>query len=133
MRDNVLLGVEEDLAHIKVCLDVLKTSSEEDILAAKFVNILGPSYSALESIQHRHTVKSRTSIHALLHPSTETSRPASPASPPARNQSSPELATATERLSTLLKDPFGRRQDPADPTSRAITNADGSHTVFWWR
>jgi hypothetical protein len=125
-------GVDDILSFSKACLDTLDTCARDDWLALKYLNLLRPVYESLKGIQRRQAVKSKTSIHALLHPS-EASPPTSPGISNEMHSSNLEVLALVEKLSTLLKDPFGRLQYPPDGSARRISSPDESYSMSWWK
>jgi hypothetical protein len=96
-------------------------------IAAQYLDTLWPLYDSLRDVHQRMVGRAKTSIFSLLQ-----------ADP---NQLSPPIAVSmhemgpiSEKLSVLLTDPFGRKQNYfADGSMRRSLNADGSFSVFWWR
>ncbi|KAH9875665.1 hypothetical protein IAQ61_003129 [Plenodomus lingam] len=120
-------GVDADLTYAKSCMDMLEPCRHFEPIAARFLDTLWPSYDALRDVHQRIIGRSKTSIFALLQADP------SQLSPPV-TVSKQEMGPISEKLSSLLMDPFGRKQGLTDDGSmRRLLNADGSCAVFWWR
>lgn len=120
-------GVDEDLSYAKSSMDMLECCRDYEPIAARFLDTLWPSYDALRDVHQRMIGRSKTSIFALLQADP------SQLSPPIM-VSKQEMGPISEKLSTLLLDPFGRKQGlPGDGSMRRLLNADGSCSVFWWK
>ncbi|KAH8723444.1 hypothetical protein GQ44DRAFT_741056 [Phaeosphaeriaceae sp. PMI808] len=127
MLDGKSEGVDADLTYAKNCMDMLEQCRTLEPVAARYLDLLWPLYDSLRDKHQRMVGRSKTSIFALLQ-----SDPAL-LSPPII-VSKDEMSPICERLSVLLTDPFGRRQNMKDDGSmRRLLNDDGSCTVFWWR
>jgi hypothetical protein len=127
MLDGQSEDVEIDLDYAKVCMDKLEPCRPVEPVAARYLDTLWPLYDTLRDKHQRMIGRSKTSIFALLQ--------ADPAllSPPIA-VSKEEMGPICEKLTNLLTDPFGRKQDSSkDGTMRRVLNADGSCSVFWWR
>ena len=127
--NNLLEGhfdsVDQDLAYGKACMDMLEPCRTFEPIAARYLNILWPLYDTLRDCHHRTVGRAKTSIYALLQGDPMLSPPI----PVAKA----ELGPISAKLSTLLTDPFGRKQDLGDNSMRRVLNGDGSCSVFWWR
>jgi hypothetical protein len=127
MLDGQPESVEADLNYAKGCMDMLEPCRTFEPVAARYLDILWPIYDTLRDKHQRIVGRSKTSIFALLQ--------ADPAllSPPIA-VSRDEMGPICEKLSTLLTDPFGRKQSISnDGSMRRVLNADGSCLVFWWK
>lgn len=107
-------------------MDMLETCRSTEPIAARYLNILWPQYDALRDLHHRMMGRAKTSIHALLQGDPNRLSPPIPVS-------KAEMGPISEKLSTLLTDPFGRRQAADDSSMRRVLNNDGSCSVFWWK
>lgn len=127
MLDGEPESVEGDLNYAKGCMDALEPCRMFEPVAARYLDTLWPLYDTLRDKHQRMIGRSKTSIFALLQ--------ADPAllSPPIA-VSRDEMGPICEKLSVLLTDPFGRKQNMSDDGSmRRVLNADGSCSVFWWK
>lgn len=121
-------GVESDLMYAKACMDILEQCRDFEPIAARYLDILWPLYDSLRDVHQRMVGKAKTSIFSLLQ--TDSGLP----SPPV-HISKQVMGPISEKLSILLTDPFGRKQNlfGGDGSMRRLLNADGSCSVFWWR
>jgi hypothetical protein len=118
--------VEQDLAYAKACLDMLEECRDVEPIAARYLDMLWPLYEALRDKYHRIAGRVKTSIFSLLQADPNLLSPPIPAS-------KTEMAPISEKLSLLLMDPFGRKQDIfGEHSTRRVLNDDGSCSVFWW-
>jgi hypothetical protein len=106
-------------------MDMLEPCKESEPIAAKYLEILFPLYDKLQDVHRRMLGRSKSSIFALLQPDPSLLSPSVPVS-------KQEMGPISEKLTVLLTDPFGRRQD-VDGTRRRVLNTDGSCSVFWFR
>lgn len=119
--------VEEDLNYAKSSMDMLERCRTSEPVAARYLDTLWPLYDSLQDMRQRIVGRHKTSIFALLESDPSLLSPAIAVS-------KQELAPISEKLSSLLLDPFGRKQGlPGDSTMRRVLNADGSCCVFWWK
>lgn len=107
-------------------MDMLETCRSMEPIAAHYLDMLWPLYDSLRDIHHRMMGRAKTSIHALLQGDANTLSPPIPVS-------KAEIGPISEKLSTLLIDPFGRKQTLDDKSMRRVLNSDGSCSVFWWK
>ncbi|KAF2871482.1 hypothetical protein BDV95DRAFT_628681 [Massariosphaeria phaeospora] len=119
-------GINIDLGHAKDCMNMLEECRDYEPIASRYLNILTPLYDNLREVHHRMVGKLKTSIFSLLQIDPTHGTPPVPFS-------KTELAPIAEKLSMLLTDPFGRKQNFDDSTMRRLLNADGSCSVFWWK
>jgi hypothetical protein len=120
-------GVEQDLAYAKACLDLLEECRMFEPIAARYLDTLWPLYDALHDKHHRIAGRAKTSIFSLLQTDPNLLSPPIPVS-------RTEMAPISEKLSLLLTDPFGRKQDSfGEHSMRRVLNDDGSCSVFWWK
>jgi hypothetical protein len=127
MLDGETEGMEVDIMYAKACMDMLAPCRDFEPIAARYLDILMPIFHALRDSHQRMVGRSKTSLHAILHPQP------SLLSPPVA-VSREEMGPICEKLSLLLMDPFGRKQGmPDDRSMRRVLNADGSCSVFWWK
>lgn len=108
-------------------MDMLEPCRNYEPIASRYLDIIWPLYDSLRDIHQRMAGRAKTSIFMLLQ--------ADPThiSPPIA-VSKAEIGPISEKLSVLLTDPFGRKQDRLnDGSMRRVLNADGSCSVFWWR
>jgi hypothetical protein len=96
-------------------------------VAARYLDTLWPLYDSLRDVHQRMVGRAKTSIFSLLQADPNRM------SPPLA-VSKHEMGPISEKLSILLTDPFGRKQNfTADGSNRRLLNADGSCSVFWWK
>lgn len=107
-------------------MDMLEPCRQFEPIAARYLDTLWPLYDTLRDIHHRMIGRAKTSIYALLQGDPHTLSPPIPVS-------KAEVGPISEKLSLLLTDPFGRKQDLGDSSMRRVLNADGSCLVFWWK
>lgn len=120
-------GVEQDLAYGKGCMDMLEPCRDFEPLAARYLETLWPLYDTLRDIHHRMMGRAKTRIFSLIQADPTQLSPPIPVS-------KTEMGPISEKLSVLLTDPFGRKQNlPGDNGMRRLLNADGSCSVFWWK
>jgi hypothetical protein len=120
-------GVEQDLAYGKGCLDMLEACRSFEPVAARYLDTLWPLYETLRDIHRRMVGRAKTSISSLLQSDPGLLSPPLPVS-------KTEMTPISEKLSELLTDPFGRKQDVlGDKSMRRVLNNDGSCLVFWWK
>ncbi|KAF2267758.1 hypothetical protein CC78DRAFT_47047 [Lojkania enalia] len=128
LLDGVAEGVEDDLTYAKGCMDILEPCRHYEPVAYRYLEMLWPLYNSLRDIHHRMLGRAKTSIFSLLQPTD--SNLLSPPMPVSKT----EMGPISEKLSGLLTDPFGRKQNlKGDGSMRRVLNADGSCSVFWWR
>lgn len=127
LLDGQADGVDTDLSFAKECMDMLEPCRSVEPVAAKYLDTLWPLYDALRDVHQRIIGRAKTSIFSLLQ--SDPSR----MSPPLA-VSKLEMGPISEKLSLLLTDPFGRKQNfTGDGSMRRLLNADGSCSVFWWK
>lgn len=127
LLDGQADGVEMDLAFAKNCMDMLEPCRSIEPVASRYLDTLWPLYDSLRDMHQRMLGRAKTSIFSLLQ--NDPNR----MSPPIA-VSKHEMGPISEKLSVLLTDPFGRRQNyTADGSMRRLLSADGSCSVFWWR
>ncbi|KAJ4299067.1 hypothetical protein N0V90_004311 [Kalmusia sp. IMI 367209] len=119
-------SVEQDLTYAKACMDMLEPCRNAEPIAAHYLSILWPLYDTLRDIHHRMVGRAKTSIYAILQGDGNTLSPPIPVS-------KAEMGPISEKLSLLLTDPFGRKQNMGHNSMRRVLNADGSCSVFWWK
>ncbi|KAF2737426.1 hypothetical protein EJ04DRAFT_488080 [Polyplosphaeria fusca] len=125
---GTLEGVEDDLGYAKGCIDILEPCRSFEPVAQRYLDTLWPLYEQLREMQRRMQGRAKTSIFSLLQPTDPNLL--SPPIPVSKE----EMGPMSEKLSILLLDPFGRKQDiKGDGSMRRVLNADGSCLVFWWR
>jgi len=108
-------------------MDMLEPCRSVEPVAARYLDTLWPLYDALRDVQQRMIGRAKTSIFSLLHPDPDRM------SPPL-TVSKVEMGPISEKLSLLLTDPFGLKQNfTGDGSMRRLLNADGSCSVFWWK
>jgi hypothetical protein len=96
-------------------------------IAARYLDTLWPLYNVLRDKHHRVAGRAKTSIFSLLQADPNTLSPPLPVS-------KTEMVGISEQLTTLLTDPFGRKQALfGEKSMRRVLNGDGSCSVFWWR
>lgn len=96
-------------------------------VAARYLDTLCPLYNSLRDLHQRTVSRAKTSIFSLLQ--TDPNQMSTPFA-----VSKHEMGPISEKLSVLLTDPFGRKQDyTANGSMRRTLNADGSCSVFWWK
>jgi hypothetical protein len=106
-------------------MDMLEPCKTYEPVAAHYLDILWPLYESLQDVHRRMIGRTKTSIFAILQPDPSLLSPPIPVS---RH----EMGPISEKLTVLLTDPFGRRQE-SDGTRRRVLNDDGSQLVFWFR
>jgi hypothetical protein len=127
LSEGQVEGVEQDLAYSKDCMDMLEPCRNCDPVAAHYLNTLWPLYDMLRDIHQRMVGRAKTSIYSLLQMDPNLLSPPIPVG-------KAEIAPISQKLSVLLKDPFGRQCNmPGNNSMRRLLNADGSCSVFWWR
>ncbi|KAF2133839.1 hypothetical protein P153DRAFT_372395 [Dothidotthia symphoricarpi CBS 119687] len=127
LMDNQTDGVDADLTYAKACMDILEPCRSFEPISARYLDILQPLYDSLRDVHQRMVVRAKTSIFSLLQADSGL------LSPPVL-VSRQEMGPISEKLSILLTDPFGRKQNVfGDGSTRRLLNADGSCSVFWWR
>jgi hypothetical protein len=127
MLDGQTDGVDADLSYAKGCMDMLEPCRNFEPIAARYLDTLWPLYESLRDKYQRMVGRSKTSIFALLQTDPALLSPTIAVS-------KEEMGPIAEQLSTLLTDPFGRKQSVSDGDSqRRLLNADGSCSVFWWK
>ncbi|KAF1972615.1 hypothetical protein BU23DRAFT_580742 [Bimuria novae-zelandiae CBS 107.79] len=119
-------GVDQDLKYSKACIDMLEPCRTAEPIAAWYLDTLWPLYNTLHGIHHRMMGRAKTSIYALLQGDPSTLSPPIPVS-------KAEIGPISDKLSALLTDPFGRRTDLGDNSTRRVINDDGSLSAFWWK
>ncbi|KAF7441425.1 hypothetical protein A1F99_143010 [Pyrenophora tritici-repentis] len=125
LMDGQIDDVEADLAYAKSCMDMLEPCKPCEPVAARYLDTLWPLYDHLQDVHRRMLGKSKSSIFAILQPDPSLLSPPVPVS-------RQEIGPISEKLTMLLTDPFGRKQD-IDGTRRRILSNDGSYSVFWFR
>jgi len=127
LLEGQLDGVEQELAYAKACLDILEECRTFEPIAVRYLDMLWPLYDSLRDKHHRMAGRAKTSIWSLLQTDPNLLSPPIPVS-------KTEMTPISEKLSILLTDPFGRKQDVLDEQSvRRVLNGDGSYSVFWWK
>ena len=125
--DGQTEGADRDIAYARECMDKLELCRNFEPLAARYLQILWPTYEALRLTYQRMVARSKTSIWNLVQAETGQSCP--PVNVPTQ-----EMGPISEKLALLVTDPFGRKQGlPGDGSMRRLLNADGSCSVFWWK
>lgn len=119
-------SVDQDLTYAKACMDMLEPCRNAEPIAARYLETLWPLYDSLRDIHHRMMGRAKTSIYALLEGDPNMLSPPIPVS-------KAEMGPISEKLSALLTDPFGRKQNLGDTSMRRLLNDDGSCSVFWWK
>ncbi|RAR05730.1 hmg box protein [Stemphylium lycopersici] len=125
LMEGQVEGVEADLAYAKSCMDMLEPCKPCEPVAAQYLEILWPLYDNLQDVLRRMIGRSKSSIFAILQPDPSLLSPPVPVS-------KQEMGPISEKLTMLLTDPFGRKQD-VDGTRRRILSNDGCYSVFWFR
>jgi hypothetical protein len=126
------MNLDEHFQSAKSCIDVLETCAAADALAAKFLDLVRPMHNQLKAIHSRLNVKSKSSIHALLHPTSE--EPASNRSGrPTQLLVSIELVEVADRLAALLKDPWGRNMEGVEGIMRKVADSNGKSSLYWFK
>ncbi|KAE8847429.1 hypothetical protein HRS9122_04336 [Pyrenophora teres f. teres] len=125
LMDGQIDDVEADLAYAKSCMDMLEPCKPCEPVAARYLATLWPLYDHLQDVHRRMLGRSKSSIFAILQPDPNLLSPPVPVS-------RQEMGPISEKLTLLLTDPFGRKQD-TDGTRRRILSNDGSYSVFWFR
>jgi hypothetical protein len=123
--DGQIEGVEADLAYAKSCMDMLEPCKPCEPVAARYLETLWPLYDNLQDVLRRMVGRSKSSIFAILQPDPSLLSPPVPVS-------KQEMGPISEKLTTLLTDPFGRTQSDEGVGRRILSN-DGSYSVFWFR
>jgi hypothetical protein len=118
-------GVDADLAYAKSCMDMLEPCKPCEPVAAQYLETPWPLYDNLQDVLRRMVGRSKSSIFAILQPDPSLLSPPVPVS-------KQEMGPISEKLTMLLTDPFGRKQD-VDGTRRRILSNDGCYSVFWFR
>jgi hypothetical protein len=118
-------SVESDLTFAKFSMDMLEPCKQYEPVAARYLEMLFPLYDHLQDVHRRMLGRSKSSIFAILQPDPSLLSPPVPVS-------KQEMGPISEKLTVLLTDPFGRKQD-IDGTRRRVLNGDGSCSVFWFR
>ncbi|KAJ8107324.1 hypothetical protein OPT61_g8944 [Boeremia exigua] len=127
LLDGQSEGVEIDLTFARECMDMLEPCRNVEPIAAKYLDTLWPLYDSLRDVHQRMIGRAKTSIFSLLQADPNRM------SPPLA-VSKQEMGPISEKLSVLLTDPFGRKQNfTGDDSMRRLLNADGSCSVFWWK
>ncbi|KAH6621755.1 hypothetical protein C7974DRAFT_210390 [Boeremia exigua] len=127
LLDGQSEGVETDLEFARECMDMLEPCRSVEPIAARYLNTLWPLYDSLRDVHQRMIGRAKTSIFSLLQADPNRM------SPPLA-VSKHEMSPISEKLSVLLTDPFGRKQNfTGDDSMRRLLNADGSCSVFWWK
>jgi len=125
--DSQTDGVDVDLTYAKACMDILEPCRSFEPIAARYLDTIWPLYDSLRDVHQRMVGRAKTSIFSLLHADSGL------LSPPVL-VSKQEMSPISEKLSMLLTDPFGRKQNMfGDGSMRRLLNADGSCSVFWWK
>ncbi|KAF9697665.1 hypothetical protein EKO04_004009 [Ascochyta lentis] len=120
-------GVDLDLGFAKECMDMLEPCRSLEPVAARYLDTLWPLYDSLRDVHQRMVGRAKTSFFYLLQADPTQLSPPIPLS-------KQEMAPISEKLSVLLTDPFGRKQNfTSDGSMRRSLNADGSCSVFWWK
>ncbi|KAF2186359.1 hypothetical protein K469DRAFT_573722 [Zopfia rhizophila CBS 207.26] len=128
LLDGLPDGVDEDLTYAKSCLDMLELCRSSEPIACKYLDVLWPLYDSLRDVHHRMVGRAKTSIFSLIQPTDPNQL--SPPMPVSRA----EIGPISEKLSVLLTDPFGRKQQNIPPDNmRRISSADGTCIMFWWK
>lgn len=115
-----------DLGFAKECMNMLEPCRSLEPIAARYLDTLWPLYDSLRDVHQRMVGRAKTSFAYLLQADPNRM------SPPLA-VSKQEMAPISEKLSLLLTDPFGRKQNFATDAGRRLLNADGSCSVFWWK
>jgi hypothetical protein len=127
LLDGQAEGIETDLSYAKECMDMLEPCRSVEPIAARYLDTLWPLYESLRDVHQRMIGRAKTSIFSLLQADPNG------LSPPLA-VSRHEMGPISEKLSVLLTDPFGRKQNfVGDGSMRRLLNADGSCSVFWWK
>ncbi|UPX20046.1 uncharacterized protein EKO05_0010292 [Ascochyta rabiei] len=127
LLDGQCDGVELDLGFAKECMDMLEPCRSLEPVAARYLDTLWPLYDSLRDMHQRMVGRAKTSFSYLLQADPNQLSPPIPLS-------KHEMGPVSEKLSVLLTDPFGRKQNfAADGSMRRALNADGSCSVFWWK
>ncbi|KAJ4337110.1 hypothetical protein N0V87_004963 [Didymella glomerata] len=127
LLDGQSENVETDLSFARDCMDMLEPCRGVEPIATKYLDTLWPLYDSLRDVHQRMVGRAKTSIFSLLQ--SDPNR----MSPPLA-VSKHEMGPISEKLSILLTDPFGRKQNfTTDGSMRRLLNADGSCSVFWWK
>ncbi|KAF2998271.1 hypothetical protein E8E13_006740 [Curvularia kusanoi] len=115
LLDGEVHGVEMDLGFAKECMDMLEPCRNSEPIATKYLDMLWPLYSSLRDVHQRMVGRAKTSISSLLQ--EDPSRMS-----PQVAVSKLEMAPISEKLSLLLTDPFGRKQNFGDGVRRTPDN-----------
>jgi hypothetical protein len=108
-------------------MDMLEPCRSFEPIAARYLDTVWPLYDSLRDVHQRMVGRAKTSIFSLLQADPNLLSPQIAVS-------KSEMAPISEKLSGLLTDPFGRKQNfTANGSMRRLLNADGSCSVFWWR
>lgn len=106
---------------------MLEPSRNFEPIAARYLDTLWPLYDTIRDIHQRMIGRVKTSIFSLLQADPTQLSPPIPVS-------KAEMGPISEKLSALVTDPFGRKQNLTGDTSmRRLLNDDGSCAVFWWK
>jgi hypothetical protein len=129
LLDGLPETVEQDLAFAKGCMDILENCRHQEPIADRYLNIIWPLYDHLRDIHQRILGRVKTSIFSLLQADPNTISPPIPVS-------KAEMGPISEKLSILLTDPFGRKQNIGNAETsmgRRVLSQDGTCLVFWWK
>jgi hypothetical protein len=127
LLEGQLDGVEQELAYVRVCMQILERSRDFEPVATRYLNTIWPLYDHISNIHHRVVGRTKTSLLFLLQADSNAYTPPVPVS-------KAEIDQISEKLFALLTDPFGRKQTSQnDYSGRRLLNADGSCEKFWWR
>lgn len=115
-----------DLGFAKECMDMLEPCRKLEPIAAQYLDTLRPLYDYLRDVHQRMIGRAKTSFAYLLQADPDQMSPLIAVS-------KQEMGPISGKLSLLLTDPFGRKQNFAAEAGRRVLNADGSCSVFWWK